>query len=104
MIKVSVLYPHAEGYHFDMDYYVNRHIAMIRERVGSALQKVEIDEGVSGPAPGSTPAFVAAVHLYFASTDAFYAAFSPHAREIAKDVANYTGIRPVTQISKVVGD
>lgn len=104
MIKVSVLYPHAEGYHFDMDYYVNRHIARIRELLGSALQKVEIDAGVSGPTPGSTPAFVAAVHMYFASTEAFYAAFSPHAREIAKDVANYTGIRPITQVSDVVGN
>lgn len=103
MIKVSVLYPHAEGYHFDMDYYVNRHIAMIRELLGDALRKVEIDEGVSGPVPGSMPAFVAAVHMYFESGDAFYAAFGPHAKRITQDVPNYTGIRPLTQIARVLG-
>jgi len=102
MIKVSVLYPHAEDCNFDMDYYVNRHLAMIRQVLGESLRKLEIDEGVSGPVPGSTPTFVAAVHMYFDSADAFYAAFSPHARGITGDVVNYTNIRPTTQISKVI--
>ncbi len=39
--------------------------------------------------------------MYFDSTDAFYAAFSPHAKDIRNDVANYTNLKPVTQISKV---
>lgn len=100
MLKVSVLYPHAEGCRFDMDYYVNRHVTMVRGLLGDALRKDEIDEGVSGGAPGSTPPFVAAVHMYFDSIDAFQAAFGPHAKAIMKDVANYTDIRPVTQIAQ----
>ena len=69
--------------------------------LGEALLKVEIDAGVSGGAPDSRAPFVAAVHMYFESTAAFYAAFGPHAASIMKDVPNYTDLKPVTQISSV---
>ena len=101
MIKVSVLYPNDEGARFDMDYYVQQHIAMIQRLVGDALKKVEIDEGVSSGAPGSRPIYLAAVHLYFESVNAFYASFGPHASKVMKDLPNYTDLRPVTQISTV---
>ena len=101
MIKVSVLYPNDEGNRFDMDYYVDKHIGMIRQVLGEALLKVEIDAAVSGGAPDSRAPFVAAVHMYFESTAAFYAAFGPHAASIMKDVPNYTDLKPVTQISSV---
>ncbi len=36
MIKVSVLYPHSDGTSFDMDYYCNNHMPMVREKLGDA--------------------------------------------------------------------
>ena len=101
MIKVSVLYPYTEGARFDTDYYVNQHLAMIKNLVGTALQKMELEEGVSGGMPGSKPVYQAAVHMYFETTDAFFQSFGPHASKIVKDVANYTDIRPLTQIGSV---
>ena len=101
MTKVSILYPRAEGSTFDMDYYLTKHIPMCARLFGPALRKAEVDEGVGGGLPGSSSPFVAAVHLYFDSVDAFYAAFGPHAAEILGDVPKYTNIKPVTQISKV---
>ncbi len=103
MIKVSVLYPNDEGARFDMAYYVDKHMTMVRQVLGEAMARFEIDEGLSGAAPGSKPTYRAAVHMYFASTEVFYAAFGPHAKGIMNDVANYTDIRPVTQISIVNG-
>jgi uncharacterized protein (TIGR02118 family) len=101
MIKVSVVYPNDEGNTFDMDYYVSKHVPLCQQLLGAALQRVEIDEGLSGAAPDSRPPFVAAVHLYFESTTAFYEAFGPNASAILKDVPNYTNVKPVTQIAKV---
>jgi hypothetical protein len=40
MIKVSVLYPHKEDFKFDMNYYINSHIPMVGEKLGSALKGV----------------------------------------------------------------
>jgi hypothetical protein len=36
MIKVSVLYPDGPGATFDMGYYLNRHIPMVRAKLGAA--------------------------------------------------------------------
>ena len=103
MIKVSVLYPNDEGAKFDMAYYVDKHMGMVQRVLGDAMLKYEIDDGISGAAPGSRPTYRAAVHMYFASTEAFYAAFGPHAKDILGDVANYTDVRAITQISNVIG-
>ena len=55
MIKVSVLYPQTEGMRFDMAYYVDKHMGMVKRVLGDALDHFEIDEGLSGAAPGSQP-------------------------------------------------
>ena len=71
MIKVSVLYPQTEGMRFYMAYFVDKHMGLVKRVLGDALHHFEIDEGLSGAAPGSQPTYRAAVHMYFASTAAF---------------------------------
>lgn len=57
MIRVSVLYPNSEGKRFDHDYYANKHITMVAERVGGAMVKCEIDKGIAGMPPGQPAPF-----------------------------------------------
>jgi hypothetical protein len=45
MIKVSVLYPNVAGTKFDMAYYLNHHIPMVRRLLGSALKGVSVEHG-----------------------------------------------------------
>lgn len=101
MIKVSVLYPSAEGKRFDMEYYCNKHIPMCRERLGDVLKDVAVEQGIGGGEPGSPAAYAAMGHLYFDSVEEFQAAFGPHAEEILGDMPNYTDVQPVIQISEV---
>jgi len=101
MIKVSVLYPHAEGKRFDMEYYCNKHIPMVQRLSGAACKSVAVEQGLGGIAPGSPPIYIAMGHLYFDSVESFQAAFAPHASEIMGDIPNYTDIEPVIQISEV---
>jgi len=101
MIKVSVLYPNDEGSTFDMDYYLDKHIPLCQRLLGAALPKAEVEEGICGAMPDSRPPFVAAVHMYFESTQAFYEAFGPNPKAIVGDVPNYTSIKPMTQVAKV---
>jgi len=101
MIKVSVLYPFSEGAKFDMNYYVNKHMPMVRQRLGAACKGMSVEQGVAGGSPGSPPAFIAMGHLLFDSTDTFQKAFAPHAAELLGDIPNYTKIQPVMQISDV---
>src|SRR5688572_13683231 len=101
MIKVSVLYPGGAGSTFDMDYYLNRHIPMVREKLGTACKNAAVEQGLGGAAPGSPPAFSAMGHLYFDSVEAFQTAFAPHAGEIMGDIPNYTNVQPTIQLSEV---
>ena len=101
MIKVSVLYPHSEDSHFDMDYYCNSHMPMVRERCGPAVRSIAVEQGLAGGTPDSAPTYAALGHLYFDSVDDFQGAFGPHSDEIMADIPNYTDIQPIIQISEV---
>ena len=101
MIKVSVFYPYKDGVAFDIDYYVNRHAPMVRDRLGAACKGVAVEQGLAGATPGSHPTYVAIGHLLFESVESFQAAFAPHREQIMADIPNYTTIEPVIQISQV---
>jgi len=93
-IRFSVFYPATEGADFDHDYYVNKHVPLAVETWG--LSGAQIDKGVSGP-------YVAAVHFEFASQEEMGAALGAEGTgAVMADVANYTTIQPVTQISEIV--
>lgn len=94
MIRLSVLYPKTEGATFDHDYYRDRHVPTVCE-VWSP-ESSEIDQGIDGP-------YEAAVHLRFPSMEALQGAMATErTAEIMADVANYTTITPVLQISQIV--
>src|SRR6266852_6357746 len=59
MIKVSVLYENTPGQKFDMAYYTTRHIPMVKQKLGAACKRAEVDQGLAGVQPGSTPRFIA---------------------------------------------
>ncbi len=101
MIKVSVFYANGEGKHFDMDYYCEKHMALVRRLCGEAIRGIAVEQGTSGGAPGSAPQYLAMGHVYFESVDSFNAAFGPNMKEIVADVPNYTNIQPVLQVSEV---
>lgn len=101
MIKVSVLYPNEEGKNFNMDYYCEKHMPMVQEKLGSACKKVAVEEGLGGAEPGSAATYMAMGHLYFDSVEAFQTAFGPHAEAIMGDIPNYTDTQPTIQISAV---
>lgn len=101
MIKVSVMYPNGAGSRFDIGYYCEQHIPMVKRLLGPALRSVAVEQGIGGGAPGAPPTYLAMGHLLFDSVEAFQAAFGPHAQQITSDVPNYTNAQPVIQVSEV---
>jgi uncharacterized protein (TIGR02118 family) len=97
-----VMYPHKPGVRFDHDYYRDRHLPLVKSRMGEACRRYTIDRGLAGGAPGTDPTYVAMCEIFCDSVEAFQAAFGPHAGEILGDIPNYTDASPVLQISEVV--
>ena len=102
MIKVSVMYPYTEGARFDHAYYRDKHMPLLKARMGDACRSYTIDKGLAGGAPGMPPTYVGMCHVFCDSVEAFQTAFGPHAKEILGDIKNYTDLAPVMQISEVV--
>ncbi|RZL94278.1 MAG: EthD family reductase [Variovorax sp.] len=102
MIKVSVMYPNTPGARFDHDYYRDKHMPLLKRLMGDACKSYTIDKGLAGGAPGEPPTYIASCHVFSESVEAFQAGFGPHAKEILGDIANYTDLKPVMQISEVV--
>jgi uncharacterized protein (TIGR02118 family) len=96
MIRLSVLYPRAEGATFDHDYYRDKHMPLALQTWGVEGARFEIDKGVDGP-------YLAVGHIFFDSLEAMQQALArPGGAELTADVPNYTTVTPVAQTSEVV--
>ena len=103
MIRVSVLYPNEAGKKFDLDYYANTHMELVRQKYGSfGMIRLEIDKGIGTAEPGQSAPFIATGHLYFNSVEDFRKALATHGPEMMGDIPNYTNIEPQIQISEIV--
>jgi len=101
MVKVSVLYPNQEGLTFDLTYYLQKHIPMVKQLLAPKCKNVMVEQGIAGGTPGSQPAYAVMGHLVFDSVDEFMSAFGPHAEQILGDIPKYSSVSPVIQISEV---
>lgn len=85
---------------FDVDYYISRHVPLALGYLGAAVKSFNVDLGTHLP-PWPAPKFLAMAHYLCESREAFEAAYFPHAQTLQDDVANYTDIDPIYQISDV---
>ena len=104
MFNISSIYPRKDGYTFDFDYYLDRHMPRSIELLSKAkgFQGVSVERGIDIEEPKIVSSFVAMCHYYFDTLDDFMAAFGPHAAELQGDIANYTNIEPIIQINEVL--
>ena len=102
MIKVSVMYPNQPNARFDHDYYRDKHMPMVKAKMGDSCNYYTVDKGLAGGAPDQPATYIGMCHIFCDSVQDFQAGFGPHAQEILADIPNYTDLSPVIQISEVV--
>ena len=102
MIKVTVMYPNSPGIRFDHNYYRDRHMPLIKSRMGAGLKYYSVERGLAGGALDTPATYVAACDLLCDSVETYQSSFGPHAQEIRADICNFTDQTPVVQISEVV--
>jgi len=101
VINVQIFYPPTPSGRFDMAYYCEKHMPMVKARIGDACTGFSVDAGLAGGAPGAPAPYVAVGTLHLTSVEALQAALAKHGAEIMGDVPNYTDAQPILQISEV---
>jgi uncharacterized protein (TIGR02118 family) len=101
LIKLSVLFPYDQGKSFDMPYYYDKHIPLLKQLIGSRCLTMSVEQGIADAVPGTKAVYVVMNHFYFRTLSDFHSSFSPHASIIMSDIINFTDSHPVIQISEV---
>jgi len=102
LIKVSIMYPFAEGKTFNMDYYEKKHMPFVAGLLGANLVKYTIEKGVGSGIPNTPLPFMAIGIFYVKSLSEYQAAIAPNRDAIRADFPNYTNITPVILVSEIV--
>jgi uncharacterized protein (TIGR02118 family) len=102
MILVTVMYPAGAETKFDIDYYLGKHIPLLKDRWTShGLSNVQVVRGTGKP-DGSTPDYQMMALLTFGSIENFKAAGKAHGREIFADILNFTDAQAAVQINEIL--
>ena len=98
MIKLSMIYPNTPGKKFDMNYFCEKHMVMVKKLMGDACRGMSVEEGIKGlyNAP-----YTAIGSFLFDSGESLLNTVVPLAKEIALDIPNFTDITPQIQASIV---
>ena len=102
LVKVSVMYPFAEGKTFNMEYYETKHMPMVAGYLGSNLVKYTIEKGVASGIPNQPLPYMAIGIFYVKSLSDYQAAIGPNRYAIRADFKNYTDVAPIILVSEVV--
>jgi uncharacterized protein (TIGR02118 family) len=103
MIVLTVMYPNTEGSKFDMDYYINTHMPLVHERLeATGLMRSAVIKGLQSGGQGGPAPFQVLTNLYFESAEAMGQGMQAHGTEILGDIANFTDVEPMSQVSEPV--
>ncbi len=102
MIRLTVLYPKTADSQFDLTYYLDKHIPLVKERLMPfGLVGVDMQEALTGGA-GPLPPYTMITGLAFSTTDELERGMGTHGAELPGDIPNFTDVQPLTQVCRVL--
>ena len=104
MIRVTALYPKTSDSHFDMDYYLNKHVPMVVSKfqsLGFPIQ-IQVDNGLGGGVPGEPAPYATIGYMLFEDIEHLQQGMAAHGAEIMGDIPNFTNVQPTVQVSNIV--
>ncbi len=102
MTIVSVTYPKQSGTFFDLDYYVHKHVTMVKTLLTPlGLQDLRLLAGKELQ-NGGEPVYAMTALLSFADPSTFRAAMIQYGQQILDDIPNFTDMKAMIQINELI--
>lgn len=99
MITYSVFYPYKKDSFFDIDYYQNNHLKILKGYFGNACKGIIVLKGKQSD--GAEPDFACICHIFVDTEEKFLKIMEKAKPELLADVKNYTDIKPFSKIFEV---
>lgn len=98
MVRVLVLYPRGEGKRFDLDYYKNRHMPLVKE----LLKPLSVEMDISLQRRGEPSPYLVVSHMTFESMEQLMEKYAAVGEELIADKLRFTDIETIFQVSEVI--
>jgi uncharacterized protein (TIGR02118 family) len=102
MVVISVLYPKAGESHFDHDYYLQKHMPLVRSRWQAMGLIRDVLMRGSLTLDGGEPGFELIGFLTFHSVDQVQAALAAFGQEIIEDIPNFTNVTRLIRMNELI--
>jgi len=98
MIDVMVAYPNKDDLTFDDRYYLENHVPLVESLLGEhGLRYARVHRGID-----AASSYHLIAHLGFDSAEEFESAFDTVGQQLTDDIAKFTNVEPLIQVSEVV--
>ena len=99
MTILTVIYPQHSGTFFDHDYYLHKHVPMVKTVfTPMGLRSFRLLRGTELPA-GGTPIYEMTALLTFESAADCRKALEQYGKQIFDDIPNFTDMKPAAQMN-----
>ena len=96
MIRVLVLYPRTENKKFDQDYYLDKHLPLVKMK----LNPLSLEADIGVPRGDSLSPYFAVTHMVFDSKEELSSKYAKYGKELNEDKNVFTNIDLIFQISE----
>jgi uncharacterized protein (TIGR02118 family) len=99
---ITVLYPAKDNDAFDFEFYLRRHVPLIRDILGDSLDRIEVRKGASSQDGAGSPTYTCVISIWIKDWPAYERAIAARASELIAEVPLFTKVMPVMQIDEVI--
>ncbi|GAB2539857.1 EthD family reductase [Spirosoma aerophilum] len=101
MVRQTVLYPKTQDSQFDLTYYLEKHIPLVKERLTPfGLIGVDMNEAVV--VGDALPPYAMITGLTFNSIEELNEGMGTQGPELMADIPNFTDVQPLAQVCRVL--
>ena len=99
---INILYPAKDNDGFDFEFYIKRHVPLIKDILGKSLHRIEVRKGASSHDGTGTPTYTCAICIWIVDWPAYEKAIAARASELIAEVPLFTKVMPQMQIDEVI--